>query len=64
MNNQITYTLLAHSRDKSRDILEAAVYALCIFSAIVAIWQFARQPLPLPVTIPVASQHIDPQDNT
>ena len=64
MNNQITYTLLARSRDKSRDILEVAVYALCIFSAIVAIWQFVLQPLPVGVTMPVASQHIDPQDNT
>jgi hypothetical protein len=64
MNNQITYTLLARSREKSRDILEAVVYALCIFSVIVAIWQFAREPLPLAVTMPVASHHIDPQDNT
>jgi hypothetical protein len=64
MNNQITYTLLARSREKSRDILEAAVYALCTFSAILAVWQFAREPLPLAVTMPVASHHIELQDNT
>jgi len=43
MNNQTTYTLLARSEEKSRDLLEAAVYALCILSAIVAIWQFVEQ---------------------
>jgi hypothetical protein len=64
MNNQITYTLLARSREKSRDILEAAVYVLCTFSAILAVWQFAREPLPLAVTMPVASYHTELQDNT
>ena len=64
MNNQITYTLLARSREKSRDRLEAAAYVLCTFSAILAVWQFAREPLPLAVTMPVASHHIELQDNT
>jgi hypothetical protein len=43
MNNQTTYTLLVRSEEKSRDMLEAAVYAMCILSAIVAIWQFVEQ---------------------
>jgi hypothetical protein len=43
MNNPTTYTLLVRSEEKSRDLLEAAVYAMCILSAIVAIWQFAEQ---------------------
>jgi len=64
MNNQTTYALLVRSEEKSRDILEAAVYATCILSALVAIWQFALQPLSLAVTMPVSSQQVDPQDNT
>ena len=43
MNSQTTYTLLVRSEEKSRDLLEAAVYAMCILSAIVAIWQFVEQ---------------------
>jgi hypothetical protein len=43
MNSQTTYSLLVRSEEKSRDLLEAAVYAMCILSAIVAIWQFVEQ---------------------
>jgi hypothetical protein len=43
MNSPTTYTLLVRSEEKSRDLLEAAVYAMCILSAIVAIWQFVEQ---------------------
>ena len=43
MNSPTTYTLLVRSEEKSRDLLEAAVYALCILGAIVAIWQFVEQ---------------------
>jgi hypothetical protein len=38
MNNQTTYTLLVRSEERSRDLLETAVYAMCTLSAIVAIW--------------------------
>jgi hypothetical protein len=65
MNNQTTYTLLVRSEEKSRDLLEAAVYAMCILSAIVAIWQFVQQSSRLPVDglvlrtqpAPVVSHH-------
>jgi hypothetical protein len=43
MNSQTTYTLLVRSEEKNRDRLETAVYALCILSVIVAIWQFVGQ---------------------
>ena len=43
MNSPTTYTLLVRSKEKSRDLMEAAVYAICILSAIVAIWQFVEQ---------------------
>ena len=49
MNNQSTYALLVRSQEKSRDMLETAVYAMCILSAVFAIWQFAQQPNPLPM---------------
>jgi len=35
MNNQTTYTLLVRSEERSRDLLETAVYAMCTLSAIV-----------------------------
>jgi hypothetical protein len=65
MNNQTTYTLLVRSEEKGRSILETVVYALCIVSAIVAIWQFVEQSAPpsfegsdLPAhPAPVMSQH-------
>jgi hypothetical protein len=43
MKSQTTYSLLVRSEEKSRDLLEAAVYAMCILSGIVAIWQFVGQ---------------------
>jgi hypothetical protein len=43
MNNQTTYALLVRSKETSRDLLEAAVYAMCVLSTIVAIWQFVAQ---------------------
>jgi hypothetical protein len=49
MNNRSIYALLVRSEEKSRDMLETAVYAMCILSAVFAIWQFAQQPNPLPM---------------
>jgi hypothetical protein len=49
MNNQSIYALLVRSEEKSRDMLETAVYAICVLSAVFAIWQFAQQPNPLPM---------------
>jgi hypothetical protein len=43
MNSQTTYTLLVRSEEKNRDLLETAVYAMCVLSAVVAIWQFVEQ---------------------
>jgi len=45
MKNKYTYKLLVQSEDKSRNILETAVYGLVALSVIVSIWQFAEQPL-------------------
>ena len=45
MNNEheSTYTLLVRSEEKGRDVLETAVYVMCILSAVIAIWQFMAQ---------------------
>ena len=45
MKNKYTYKLVMQSEDKSRNILEMAVYGLVLLSVIVSIWQFAEQPL-------------------
>ena len=49
MKNKSTYRLLVQSEEKSRDILETALYALFALSALLAIWQFAEQPATWPV---------------
>jgi hypothetical protein len=50
MNNQqeSTYALLVRSEEKSRSALEIILYALFIFSAFIALWQFAQQPVKVP----------------
>ena len=45
MKNKYTYKLLVQSEEKSRNIMETALYALVALSVIVSIWQFAEQPL-------------------
>lgn len=49
MNKRSIYGLLVRSEEKSRDMLETAIYTMCILSAVFAIWQFAQQPNPLPM---------------
>ena len=55
-NNEIhesTYALLVRSEEKERSLFEAIAYGLFILSAVAAIWQFAQQPINLPLsTIP------------
>jgi hypothetical protein len=48
MKKKSTYKMLVQSEEKSRDILETALYALFALSAAAAIWQFADQPALLP----------------
>jgi hypothetical protein len=65
MNNHTTYELLVHSKEKGRELLEIAVYVMCVLSAIVTIGQFAAQPTRFsgdglqwqPHSVPVMSQH-------
>ena len=43
-----TYTLLIRSAEKSRNIFEVVIYGLLLVGPIVAVAQFARQPINLP----------------
>jgi hypothetical protein len=51
MKSKSTYKLLMQSEEKSRNILETAIYALVALSVIATIWQFAEQPLQIGQTI-------------
>jgi hypothetical protein len=56
MKKRSTYRLLVQSEEKSRNILEIAIYALVGLSCLISIWQFAEQPNVLPLdTIGAAS---------
>ena len=45
MKTRTTYRLLVQSEEKSKNLLELAVYGLVALSVILTIWQFAEQPL-------------------
>jgi hypothetical protein len=47
--HESTYALLVRSEEKRRTVLETAIYFLFVVSAIMAIWQFANQPIALPL---------------
>ena len=49
MKKRSTYRLLVQSEEKSRNILEIALYGLFAVSAVASIWQFADQPNALPL---------------
>jgi len=50
MNNhqESTYALLVRSEEKSRGALEAVAYSTIFLSLLVAIWQFAQNPVIIP----------------
>jgi len=43
-----TYALLIRSEEKSRNVIEMAICPILILGAVIAIWQFARQPVNIP----------------
>ena len=67
-SNESTYALIVRSEEKSRSAIELIVYGLCILSAVVSIWQFAKEPVRLSApglapcvacaTTPVEKAHI------
>ena len=44
-HKESTYTLLIRSEEKSRNVIEMAIYPILILGAVIAIWQFAHQPV-------------------
>lgn len=44
-----TYALLVRSEEKERSLFETIAYGLFILSSVAAIWQFAQQPVNLPL---------------
>ena len=42
------YALLIRSEEKSRNALEVAIYPLLILGPLIAMWQFALQPIDIP----------------
>jgi hypothetical protein len=48
--HESTYALLVRSEEKERSLLETIAYGLFILSAVAAIWQFAQQPINLPLS--------------
>ena len=61
MNNKTTYALLMRSEEKGRDLLETAIYAMCIVSTVFAIWQVAQQPVRLMADQPSGESYAAPQ---
>ena len=49
VQHESTYALLVRSEERERTFLEMALCLLCALSAITAIWQFAHQPIALPL---------------
>src|SRR6266700_6982510 len=45
---EFTYAFLIRSEEKSRNVSEVAIYLLLILGAVIAIWQFAQQPVNIP----------------
>jgi len=46
--HESTYALLIRSEEKSRNALEVAIYPLLILGPLIALWQFALQPIDIP----------------
>ena len=49
-HNESTYALLIRSEEKSRNVIEMAIYPILILGAVIAICQFAQQPVNIPST--------------
>ena len=47
-HEESTYALLIRSEEKSRNVIEMAIYPILILGAVIAIWQFAQQPVNIP----------------
>jgi len=46
--HESTYALLIRSEEKSRNVIEMAICPILILGVVIAIWQFAQQPVNIP----------------
>jgi hypothetical protein len=46
--HESTYALLIRSEEKSRNVFEVAIYPFLMLGPLIAIWQFAQQPINIP----------------
>jgi hypothetical protein len=46
--HESTYALLIRSEEKGRNVFEVAIYPLLMLGPLIAIWQFAQQPINIP----------------
>ena len=46
--HESTYALLIRSEEKSRNVIEMAICPILILGTVIAIWQFALQPVNIP----------------
>jgi hypothetical protein len=46
--HESTYALLIRSEERSRNVFEVVIYPLLILGPLIAIWQFAQQPVNIP----------------
>jgi hypothetical protein len=71
-NDHTLYGILAGSEEKGRGAMETAIYAACILSVVVAIFQFIGQPTSDPFAgfypavqpVPVVSHTVQPVAET
>jgi len=64
-NNEIhesTYALLVRSEQEKRSLLEMIAYGVFILSVVAAIWQFAHQPVNLPIATMPQTVSVTQQD--
>ena len=47
-HKESTYALLIRSEEKRRNLIEMTLYSFLILGAVIAIWQFAQQPVDIP----------------
>jgi hypothetical protein len=47
-HEESTYALLIRSKEKRRNLIETTLYSFLILGAVIAIWQFAQQPVDIP----------------
>jgi hypothetical protein len=47
-HEESTYALLIRSEEKRRNLIEMTLYSFLILGAVIAIWQFAQQPIDIP----------------